>query len=227
MSSNKMSSPAAKAQRDGKKESPLKSTRRIGAEDSATRTSLLVATERLILDEGYAAVTTRRVAKQVGLTPALVHYYFPKTDDLLVAVFRRATDRTIARLTDALAAADPLLALWNFNIDPPVTTLAVEFMALANHRKVIANEIALSAERVRKIQSEALAKLAGPAGLDFCPPMVLAMLMVGLSRILVAEGALGISAGHAEARAYIESLLPRREQFSEPKPRPKTRRQRA
>ena len=38
-----------------------------------------------MIDEGYAAVSTRRVAAKAGLTPPLVHYYFPTTDDLLLA----------------------------------------------------------------------------------------------------------------------------------------------
>ena len=60
----------------------MKTTRRFGPESSATRTLLPDATERLMLEEGYAAVSTRRVAREVGLTPAPVRYYFNTTDDL-------------------------------------------------------------------------------------------------------------------------------------------------
>ena len=48
--------------------------RRVGNETSATRARpLLDATEQVMLAEGYAAVTSRRVAKETGVTPALVH----------------------------------------------------------------------------------------------------------------------------------------------------------
>ena len=53
----------------------MKTPRRFGPENSATRTLLLDATERLMLEEGYAAVTTRRVAKEVGLTPELAELF--------------------------------------------------------------------------------------------------------------------------------------------------------
>ena len=43
-------------------------TRRIGAEDSATRARLLDVAQQLMLDEGYAAVTSRRVAREAGLS---------------------------------------------------------------------------------------------------------------------------------------------------------------
>jgi AcrR family transcriptional regulator len=41
--------------------------RRIGAKDSKTRAQLLDAAERLLLEEGYAAVTSRRLAASAGL----------------------------------------------------------------------------------------------------------------------------------------------------------------
>ena len=73
------------------------SPRRIGAEDSATRAQLLDAAEQLLLEEGYAAVTSRRVAAKAGLKPQLVHYYFRTMDDLFVEVFRRRAEANLAR----------------------------------------------------------------------------------------------------------------------------------
>ena len=40
--------------------------RRVGAETSETRAALLDSAERLMLDEGYASVTYRRVAARRG-----------------------------------------------------------------------------------------------------------------------------------------------------------------
>lgn len=42
-----------------------------------------------MLHKGYAAVTYRALAAEAGVTPALVQYYFPALDDLLVATIRR------------------------------------------------------------------------------------------------------------------------------------------
>jgi TetR/AcrR family transcriptional regulator, regulator of autoinduction and epiphytic fitness len=198
----------------------VKSVRRIGTEHSATRTALLDATEHLMRVEGYAAVSTRRVAKQVGLTAGLVHYYFPVTDDLLVAVYRRAVERTLERFTQAISSDNPVRALWTLNTDPACTALAMEFMALANHRKVIRTEIVRSAESYRKMQAAALSNLYQEKGLNACPPFGLAVLMAGISSVLVMEEALGISSGHAEARDFIETWLRRLEQGRKPGARP-------
>ena len=189
----------------------MKPTRRFGPENSATRTLLLDATEQLMLSEGYAAVSTRRVAKEVGLTPALVHYYFKTTDDLLVALYRRATEQNLERLKAALASPQPLTALWDLSADAVRTSLTVEFMALANHRKAIQAEIARYAEFARELQAEAVARLLAGAAVDpkTFPASGVTALLVAAARSLVMEENVGIHGGHAEARAIVEMLLQR------------------
>ena len=64
-----------------------------------------------MLDEGYAAVTSRRVAARARLKPQLVHYYFRTMDDLFLEVFRRRADENLARLDRAVAADGSLHTL--------------------------------------------------------------------------------------------------------------------
>jgi len=189
------------------------SQRRIGTENSATRIVILDATEQLMLEEGYAAVSTRQVAAKAGLKAPLVHYYFPTTDDLLLAVYQRAAQRNIERVTKALASEHPLREFWTLSTDPTRAMLAVEFMALANHRKQIRKEIARNIERSRALQAEVLERLMREHGLDrrSYPAAGLGLLMTAVSRALVMEAALGVSAGHDEAAAFVESWLRRLE----------------
>jgi AcrR family transcriptional regulator len=200
-------------------------SRRVGTEGSATRIVILDATEQLMVREGYAAVSTRRVASEAGLTAPLVHYYFPTTDDLLLAVYRRAAERNYARVSEALTSAQPLRALWMLSTDTTHTTLGVEFMALANHRKPIRLEIARNIERSRGLQAEVLARLLADQGQDqsVCPPAGLSLLIAGISRALVMEQALGIAAGHDELRSFVESWLQRLEQPRGPRKRGRKR----
>jgi TetR/AcrR family transcriptional regulator len=190
-------------------------TRRIGSEDSATRSALLDAAQRLLLDEGYAAVTSRRVAARAGLKPQLVHYYFRTMDDLLLAVVRRGAEQNLARQAEALASPRPLHALWELGNDPAGTLVTVELFALANHRKALRAELAAYAERFRRQQVEALAEplaeaLTG-AGLDRddLPPEAAMVLLTSISRVLVMEEALGVTTGHGDMRAAVERLLDR------------------
>ncbi len=162
-----------------------------------------------MLAEGYAAVTTRQVAKQLGLAPGLIHYYFPTTDDLLIAVYRRAADQTVERLKLAVGSGQPVQALWDISIDAACTGLALEFMALANHRKAIREEIARSTEQARKVQAAALSDMPLDAGMELNGPLGLAVMLAGISRLLVMENALGISLGHKEAKAVVNEWIRR------------------
>jgi TetR/AcrR family transcriptional regulator len=189
------------------------SDRRIGTESSATRVLLLDAAERLLIEEGYAAVTSRRVAAAAGVKPALVHYYFRTMDDLFIAVHRRRAEQNLDRYARVLASDQPLRTLWELCIDAGGTAFTMEFVALANHRKAIRGEIADYAERFRRMQLDALTKALDAAGLDpdRHPPMVVLLAMTGVSQVLVLEQALGFTTGHAEMLAFVERSLRRLE----------------
>src|SRR5580692_3173329 len=103
--------------------------RRIGAADSKTRAQLVDAAEQLLLEEGYAAVTSRRVGAKAGLKPQLVHYYFQSMDDLFTEVFRRRAEENLARVERILAGEVSLRTLWELNADPRGTIFSIEFVA--------------------------------------------------------------------------------------------------
>lgn len=109
-----------------------------------------------MLEEGYAAATSRRVAAQAGVKPALVHYYFPSMDDLFVAVLQAGAEANLSIQQDAFADDSPLHALWELN-SAQGAALWMEFMALANHRKAIRSEIAGYADRFRELEEAAMA----------------------------------------------------------------------
>jgi AcrR family transcriptional regulator len=189
----------------------MTSTRRIGAEDSATRAALLDAAQQLMLEEGYAAVTSRRVAAKAGLKPQLVHYYFRTMDDLFVALFRRGADQNLERQARALRSPQPLRALWAFSSDPAGASLITEYSVLANHRKAIRTEIASYAERFRLLQEDALSHVLDDYGIDpdVFPPEAVLVVITAISRIMVLEQSLGVTTGHAETRALVEQYLAR------------------
>jgi AcrR family transcriptional regulator len=184
--------------------------------DSATRRALIQATAQIMLAEGYAAATSRRVAAQAGVTPALVHYYFPSMDDLYLAVLRSGGESNLDRQRRALTDSKALHSLWELN-STQESQLWMEFMALANHRKAIRSEIAAYAARFRDIEEAAVTMAMRAHGVDVreFPPVVVSMIVTSLARILMLERNLGITRGHSQAVAFIESFLDR---FEMPEP---------
>ncbi|MGX9790627.1 TetR/AcrR family transcriptional regulator [Mycobacterium sp. MMS18-G62] len=181
---------------------------RVGRE--ATREALIEATAQIMLDEGYAAATSRRVAAEAGVKPALVHYYFPSMEDLFVAVLRDKAESNLQRQRQALAAAEPLHALWQLN-SAQNAQLFTEFLAMANHRKAIRSEIVSYAMRFRDLEEGALTLALKARGIDIAefPPVVISMIMGSLTRVVRHEQALGITRGHDEAAAFIDRCLAR------------------
>ena len=139
-------------------------------------------------------------------------------DDLFLAVFRRRAEEGLAVQAAALQSAQPLWALWRFGTDPAATRLTMEFMGLANHRKALRAEIGYFAERFREDQRTAVTAALDRYGVDTSevPPVVWTVFATSLSRVLVMEQELGMSAGHAETLDFVERWLRRLE--GEPQP---------
>ncbi len=191
----------------------MPSGRRIGAPDAKNRGVLLDAAEQLMLEEGYAAVTSRRLADRARLKPQLVHYYFRTMEDLFLAVFRRRAEQGIKAQARALESRQPLWALWRLGTDLATSRFMMEFAALANHRKSMRAEIAHYAERFREEQWRTLATALTRYDTDpeTMPPIVWSVLFTSLSTVLAMEKGLGVSLGHAETAEVVERYLHRLE----------------
>jgi len=163
-------------------------------------------------EEGYAAVTSRKVAARAGVKPPLVHYYFRTMDDLFVALVRRGADETRKRQVAALASDQPLWALWEMTTHPAGRTVITEVAALANHRKALRSEIAAQARALRDEQIVALTPvLAGYGATDALSPEAFVTLGNAIGQNLLTEEALGLDTGHAAIRALVEGVLTRYE----------------
>ncbi len=185
------------------------SERRLGAENSKTREALLEAAEQVMREEGYAAVTSRRVAEYAGLKPQLVHYYFRNMDELFLALLQRLSDAFLIHFARALASEKPLRALWEINSDPDTAALTIEFLALANHRKAIGTEFVKLNRRMRGMQVEVFKQVLQKAGLDpeEYPPETLAVALESIARGIAIESSVGITLSHADTHALVERYL--------------------
>ncbi|MBU6268568.1 MAG: TetR/AcrR family transcriptional regulator [Sphingomonadales bacterium] len=190
-------------------QSTVTTKKRVRRDPEETRRLILDAAQALMVREGYGAVSTRQVAAEAGLTPALLHYYYATTDDLFIALHQRMTATHTAELEQTLANGDPLAALWRFQSGWSQSALGVEFIGLANHRKAIRAEITRRAEEARAEQAQAIAPLLAAAGVDpaLCPPVCAVVLLTAVARLLANEAAIGITLGHPEVRRFIDATL--------------------
>jgi AcrR family transcriptional regulator len=159
-------------------------------------------------ESGYAAVTSRHVAAKAGLKPQLVHYYFRTMDDLFLELYRELATGLMDRQKKVLSSNKPLKEMWRLSADTRGVLLN-EFIALANHRKVIRKEIAEFGDRFRRGQIEIMAHVLAKNGLRAFPwsPAFAAVLLNSLARGLTVEREVGMSEGHAEAMMIIKHFI--------------------
>src|SRR5512136_3129786 len=78
--------------------------------DDTTREQLLDAATTLFAERGIAATTVAQIAAHVGVTSAMVHYYFKTRDQLLDAIVEERIMRFTAIVWDSFSGseADPI-----------------------------------------------------------------------------------------------------------------------
>jgi AcrR family transcriptional regulator len=180
--------------------------------------ALLDAAERLLLDVGHAAITTRRLAAEAGVNHGLVHYYFGSLENLLVRVLERFTERLTARQRAMYADPEiPFLDKWRRAMrylvgdDVEYEKIWLELQALAWNRPELQDEIAHVNAEWRAVLTEAFAEpwreYEIPMPLD-----ALVSLVMTFNEGIMLERAQGITDGHRELLAWADGWLAGREQ---------------
>ncbi|MFV8816470.1 TetR/AcrR family transcriptional regulator [Haliea sp. E17] len=181
----------------------------MGPIDSEMGVGMLNAAEDILREEGYAALTSRRVAEYLGVKQRLVYYYFRTMDDLVLESFKRLAIREIGRLREALASDRPLHDVWDICINTSDARLISEFMALANRSEGVRAEVIAFIEESRKIQVSALRRAMARSGsLDKgLSPDVIAFMGTSLALALNREASLGVTRGHRAVKKTIREFF--------------------
>ena len=184
------------------------STRRMAQPGSANWHAMLDGAEVILREEGYGALTSRRVAECIGVKQRLVYYYFQTMDDLIVETFRRLSIRELERMQQASESPRPIRQIWDVCIHTSDARLISEFMALANRNKALRKEVISFIVESRVIQVKALsAAIERRSTASAIPPEGLAIMATSLALSFMREKELGVSAGHREILAVIEGFL--------------------
>jgi AcrR family transcriptional regulator len=184
--------------------------------------SMLAGAEDILREEGYAALTSRRIAERIGVKQRLVYYYFETMDDLIVETFRRLAVRELERLRSAAASEHPLREIWHVCIHTADARLISEFMALANRIPALRSEVIGFIEESRRMQvtaiSAALERTSAPRSL---PPLAVAIIATSAALSVTREAQLGTTTGHAVVMdviwRYLHDLEPENSSSRAPK----------
>jgi AcrR family transcriptional regulator len=178
--------------------------------------AFLDAAERLLIEVGYARITTRRLASEAGLNPGLVHYYFGSLDEVLLQALQRFTARLIERQRAMYETDVPFIDKWRRAMEYLEDDLAagypkilLELQALGWNRPDIREGIARVNAQWREVLTEAFEKAADEYGLAPAafPLDALVSLVMTFNQGIELERLSGISQGHEELLAWIDRWL--------------------
>ena len=82
-----------------------------------TRTAILAAARERLLADGYANLSTRRVAEAAEVPLSQIHYHFGSKLQLILAVLAAENDRLLERQAAMFESPEPLWVRWNLACD--------------------------------------------------------------------------------------------------------------
>ena len=189
------------------REPALKTTARSSAEEA-----LLDAAERLLVDVGYAGVTTRRLAEEAGVNHGLVHYYFGSIENVLIRTLERFTERLTQRQREMYAADIAFIEKWRTAMrylveeDFRYEKVWLELQALAWNRPEMRERLARVDAEWRAVLTDAFATPREELGIEM-PLDALVSLVATFNLGVMVERLSGITAGHAELLDWIDRFL--------------------
>ena len=178
--------------------------------------ALLAAAERLLIEVGYAGITTRRLASEAGLNQGLVHYYFGSLDEVLLQALERFTGRLIERQRAMYEAELPFIEKWRTAMEYLESDLGagypkiwLELQALGWNRPEIRERVARVNAEWRELLTEAFVNAAAEYGLEpeAYPVDALVSLVMTFNQGIELERLSGITDGHDELLAWIDAWL--------------------
>jgi len=180
-----------------------------------TEEAFLDAAERLLVDVGYAGITTRRLAEEAKANHGLVHYYFGSMENLLVRVLERFTERVIERQRAMYSTEIPFLEKWRtamryLSEDREYQKIWFELQALAWNRPELQARVAHVNEEWRSVLTEAFAGPRERYGIEM-PLDALVSLVMTFNEGLIFERLSRIETGHDDLLQWIDGWLAEKE----------------
>src|SRR5689334_2188342 len=205
-----MTRPAAATARGGVRRQPAGAS--AGRREAVA--ALLDAAERLLVEQGYGAITTRKLAEQAGINPGLVHYYFGSMEEVMVQVLERFTARLVARQRAMYSSDRPFLekwrAAWAFQEEDLATghsKIWLELQAMAWNRPELRARVQHVNEEWRRVLTEALAPALREYGFGALSLDATVGLVMTMAQGYALERLSGIDTGHRTLLSEIDGWM--------------------
>ena len=180
--------------------------------------ALLDAAEAMLVEVGYAGITTRKLAERAGVNHGLVHYYFGSMEDLLLRVVERFTERLIERQEAMYVADIPFIEKWrqamrflDEDSDSGYHKVWFEMQALAWNNDAVRARLQRVTQRWVDVVLAAFETGLTELGVDRrrFPTKAVVSLVVTFNQGIMVERLLGFDSGHRELLRMVDRTLER------------------
>lgn len=179
---------------------------------AVAKEALLDAAERMLVDVGYAAITTRKLGEEAGVNHGLIHHYFGSSDALLVQALERFTERLLERQRVLYSSDLPFLDKWRSAMvhlvedDVRYEKVWLELQALAWNRPDLRVRLAVVNREWRAVLTEAFAQPHRELGIAM-PLEALVSLVMTFNLGIIVERLGGVDDGHVQLLEWIDGWL--------------------
>lgn len=170
------------------------------------------AAERLLVDVGYAGISTRRIAEEAQVNHGLVHYYFGSNENLLLSTLARFTGRLITRQRELYDADVPFVEKWRTAMryltgeDLAYEKVWLELQALGWNDGELRTRLAAVNDEWRRVLTEAFRE--PHRRLEIAMPLqALVSLVMTFNLGVIVERLGGVETGHEELLRWIDGWL--------------------
>jgi AcrR family transcriptional regulator len=179
-------------------------------------TAILDAAERLLIEVGHAAISTRKLAEEAGVNAGLIHYYFGSMEEVFLQVLERFTARLTQRQAAMYGSDLPFIQKWRTAMgylledrESGYQKLLFELQAMAWNRPELRERIRDVFRRWDAIVTDAMA--AGMRELDIdtrrFPVEAVTCLVAAFNKGIMLDALIGHDFGHRELLDMIDRLL--------------------
>jgi AcrR family transcriptional regulator len=179
-------------------------------------TALLDAAERLLIEVGYAGITTRKLAERAGVNHGLVHYYFGSIEEVLFQAMERFTARLLDRQRALYGSDLPFIEKWRAamsfideDLEAGYPKIWAELHAVAWNRPQFQERMAQVHIQWRAVFGEAISRAKDELRLDRSPfgPDAFLALIATFNGGLLLERLIGLDKGHPQLLAAMDRWL--------------------
>jgi AcrR family transcriptional regulator len=158
-----------------------------------TSDRILEAARECLLADGYAALSTRKVAVQADVPLSQIHYHFGSKDRLILALLRSENDSLLDRQSEMFALNIPLWERWDLacdfldeDLESGYVRVLHEMMAAGWSSEIIGAEMRLMLVGWNRVLREPVER-AEADGMSFAPLSALGIAALTAAVFLGAE----------------------------------------